>query len=60
MGTTCNTHGAMRNVYKILVWKLDGKKNFRGIDKNDNIKMCLKQTVCEVMEWIQFSQYRIQ
>jgi hypothetical protein len=42
MGETCNTHGRVRNAYKILIEKYEEDLGRRGEDNN---KMDLKQGV---------------
>jgi hypothetical protein len=50
-------------VYKILVWKLGGRDRLAELLRRkweDNIKMDLKEIVCEDVDWIQLAQYRVQ
>jgi hypothetical protein len=54
--------GEIRNTYKILIRKPEEK---RPLGKprcrwEDNIKMYTKQIGCEIMDWIQLIQGRVQ
>jgi hypothetical protein len=46
MGGICNTHGEIRNIYKILVVKPDGKIPFKEHMRRweDNIKIYLQNS----------------
>jgi hypothetical protein len=52
----------MRNAHKILFNKLDGKRPVRRPRHRweDNIKMYLKETRCEDVDWIHLAQDRVQ
>jgi hypothetical protein len=50
--------GEMRNVYKILGGKPEGKRPLRHRGK-DNIKMDLKRTGCKDGDWIHLIQDRV-
>jgi hypothetical protein len=52
----------MRNAYKILVGKPEGRKPL-GITRRkweDNIRMDLRETGCEGVDWIRLAQDRDQ
>jgi hypothetical protein len=57
MGLIFSMHGGLRNIYKILVGK--PKKNYLGSWEN-NIKMDLKYTVCDGVDWIKMVEDRVQ
>jgi hypothetical protein len=62
IGRGCNTNGAKRNAYKILVGKPEGKRPLgrprcRWVD---NIKMDLREIGCGCMDWIALVQDRNQ
>jgi hypothetical protein len=60
-GVTCNRHGEMRNAYKILVGKPDGKRSYERPRRRleDNIKVenkvwdrdCIQVTHSIVLWW---------
>jgi len=55
MDSTCSTHGERRNVYRILVGNIKGKRPF-GIPKHrlkKDTKMDLGELWWEGMDWIQ-------
>jgi hypothetical protein len=55
-------HEAMRNSYKTLVGRPQRKRSF-GRHRHrweNNIKMDVKEIVCEVMNWIQEAQDKVQ
>jgi hypothetical protein len=60
MGTACSTHGEKRNAYRILVGKLEGKRQLgrprRGWE--DYIRMDLKEIGWGGMDWIDLAQDR--
>jgi hypothetical protein len=62
MGGECSTHGDMRNVYKILFGKPERKRPLRGPRRRweDNIRMDLRETGWESVNWIQLAQDRDQ
>jgi hypothetical protein len=52
--------GEMRDVYMVLVWKLEGKRP-RGRSRRkceDNIKLNLQEVECGGMEWIDLAKDR--
>jgi len=62
MGGTCSMHGRDENAYSILVGKPEVKRPLgrpRHKGKN-NIRMDLRKTRCEVMNWIHVIQDRDQ
>ena len=52
--------GDTRGVFRILVWKPEGKRPLRRPRRRweDNIKMDLQVIECGVMEWIELAQDR--
>jgi hypothetical protein len=52
--------GEMRNSYKILVGKPEGKRSFGGRTRTweDNIKIDLREIGWEVVDWINVAQDR--
>jgi len=55
---TCSTQVETRHAYKVLAGKPERKRQV-GRTKNiwnDNIKMNLKERLCEGMDWIQVPQ----
>jgi hypothetical protein len=61
MRWTCSTH-EVRNVHKILVSKLEGKRQLRRPRRtgDDNIRMDFKETGWEGVDWIHMTQDRDQ
>jgi hypothetical protein len=58
IGMAHSTHGREKNAYKILVGKAEWKRplgRHTHMSEN-NIKMYLKEIVCEDMDWIRLSQ----
>jgi len=47
MGGTCSIYGEMRNAYKFWWINLKGLRGTRRRSWEDNIKVGLKETVCE-------------
>ena len=60
MGGACSTYEDRRGVYKVLVWKPEGKSPLgRPRCKwEDNIKMDLKEVGCGSMDWIELAEDR--
>jgi hypothetical protein len=58
IGVACDTHEGRRNVYKILVGKSEGNRQLGGFGRmwDDNIKVGLKEMVCEGVDWIHVAQ----
>jgi len=54
MGGTCSAYGEMKNAYKILVGKPDGKRQLRRPRHKweDNIRMDLPERGWEDVHWI--------
>jgi hypothetical protein len=52
----------MRNVHNILIGKPEGKRPLRRPRHTweDNIKVDLKETACENVDWIHLAQDRVQ
>ena len=52
--------GEGRGVYRVLMWKPDGKRPLGrpGRRWEDNIKMDLQEVGCEGMDWIEMAQDR--
>jgi hypothetical protein len=62
MGSTCSTNGEKRNAYRILVGKPEGKTPLRRLRCRwvDNIKIDLRETGWDGVDWIDLAQYRDQ
>ena len=60
MDETCSTYGESRGVYRILVWKLEGKELLgRPFCRwEDNIKMDLQEVGRGGIDWIELAQNR--
>jgi len=52
--------GERRVVYRILVWKPDGKRPLGRPRRRweDNIKMDIQEVGCRGVDWIELAQYR--
>jgi hypothetical protein len=52
----------MRNVYKVLVGKTEGKRPFgRPMRRWKNIiRMDLRESGCEGVDWTELAQYKVQ
>jgi hypothetical protein len=60
MGGTCSAYGEMRNVYRILIGKPEGRRPL-GVPRHrwaESIKMSLRKTGFEGVDWIHMSQDR--
>jgi hypothetical protein len=62
MGRACSTNGEKRNAYRILVGKPEGKRPLGRPRRRweDNIRMDLRETGWDDMDWIDLAQYRDQ
>jgi hypothetical protein len=62
MGMACSTNGEMRNAYRILVGNPEIKRPLERARRSwmDNIKIDLRETVWDGMDWIGFVQDRDQ
>jgi hypothetical protein len=60
MDGVCSAHGEMRNAYKILVGKLEGKRRLRipGYKWKDSIKIDLRKITFAGVGWINMAQDR--
>jgi hypothetical protein len=60
MDGACNTHGEMRNAYKIFVDKSEGKRLLGRPRRRwkDNIRMELREIDWECVDWIHRGQNR--
>jgi hypothetical protein len=60
MGKVCGTHGEKRNAYRVLAGNPEGKRPLgrRKHRWEDNIKMDLKHTRWEGVDWIDLAQDR--
>jgi hypothetical protein len=52
--------GEMRNAYEIFVGKSDTSCHLGDLGVHDNIKMEIKERVCEDVDWIQLAHGRVQ
>jgi hypothetical protein len=58
VGGVCSTHGGIdRDVYRVLVGKPEGKRPL-GRPKEDGMRVYLRNTGWEGVEWIQLAQDR--
>ena len=58
MGRACRVYGGRRSVYRVLVWKPEGKRPL-GRPRHrleDSIKMDLQEVGCAGMDWIELAQ----
>jgi hypothetical protein len=62
MGRTCSTNGEKRNAFRILVGKPEGRRPLGRPRRRwvDNIKIDLRDIVCEDVNWIPLAQYMVQ
>jgi hypothetical protein len=60
IGGACSKYGKRGGVYRDLVGKPEGKRQFEIPARRckDNIKMDLQEVGCEGMDWIDFFQDR--
>jgi hypothetical protein len=59
MGGTCSAMRERRSVYRVLVWKPEGKRRPLGRPSRrwkDNIKMDLQEVGCGGMDWSELVQ----
>jgi hypothetical protein len=59
MGEACSTHD-LRNAYKILVGKPEGKTTFRrpSSEWDDDMRMYLRETGPKGVDWLHMTQDR--
>jgi len=52
--------GERRDVYRVLLWKPEGKSSLGRprLSREYNIKMDLQEVGCDVMDWIDLAQGR--
>jgi hypothetical protein len=62
MDRTCRTNGTKRNVYRILVGELEGKRSLGRPRRRwvDNLKIDFRMTEWDGMYWIHLAQDRDQ
>jgi hypothetical protein len=60
MGEAFSRHGEMRNTYKMLTGRPEGKRKFESSRHSwkDNIKINLRDTGWEGVDWIHVAQNR--
>jgi hypothetical protein len=52
--------GEGRDVYRVLVWRPEGKRPVGRCRWEDNIKMDLREIGINGANWIQLAQYKLQ
>ena len=58
MGGACSTYGERRGVYRVLVWKREGKRPL-GRSRcgwEDNINRDLQEVGCGGVDWMELAQ----
>jgi hypothetical protein len=62
MGRICDTRGKMRNAYKTLVGRPEGKRPFGRSRRRweDNIRIVLREIGWEGVDWIHLAKDRYQ
>jgi hypothetical protein len=64
IGRACNTHGEVRNAYKILIGKIEGKRPLRRHKHKwedfSSIKIDFNERELEGVDWINLAQDRDQ
>jgi hypothetical protein len=62
MGRACSTNGTRRNAYRVLVGKPEGRRPLGRPRRRrvDNIKIDLRETGCDGIDWIDLTQGRDQ
>jgi hypothetical protein len=61
MGGTCSRYGERRGIYRILLWKPEGKRPLVTPWRRrlkDNNKMDLQEVRCVGMDWIELAEDR--
>jgi hypothetical protein len=62
VGGTCGTHGEGGGVYRVLVERIECKRSLRRPRRRweDNIKMDVRETGIDGVNWIRQAQDRVQ
>jgi hypothetical protein len=62
VGGTCGTHGEGREIYSVLVGRLEGKRPLGRPRRRweNNIKLDLREMEINGAKWIQLAQDRVQ
>jgi hypothetical protein len=61
MGGTCSTYGGRESVYRVLVWKPEGKRPLGRPRRRweNNVRMDLQEVGCGREDWIGLAKDRV-